>query len=141
VAEHFANPLACNREIARVLKPDGLLLFQTPNRFYYPCVAASLTPHWFHEFYVKHFASGRCQDEVFPTFYRLNDEKVITKQLADCVPSSEIQYRSLPPGYLRFSPLAFRIGILYERTFERLFPSLRGNLIVVARKLPPAGPS
>jgi SAM-dependent methyltransferase len=81
VAEHFASPSACNREIARVLKPGGLLLFQTPNRFYYVSLIAQLTPHWFHELYVSRFASGRSDSEVFPTFYRLNDRKNINCQL------------------------------------------------------------
>jgi len=48
VAEHFEKPMACHREIARVLKPGGLLLFQTPSRYWYPMLAAQVTPQWFH---------------------------------------------------------------------------------------------
>jgi len=135
VAEHFESPLDCNREIARVLKKGGLLVFQTPGRYYYPCVAASLTPHWFHGFYVRHFGSGRTEDEVFPTFYRLNDRKTIDQQLRSCGFTCEIELHSQPPGYLRFNKFAFLAGVLYERTVEQRFPALRGKIIVSARKI------
>lgn len=136
VAEHFASPLACNREIARVLKPGGYLLFQTPNRFYYASIAARLTPHWFHELYIRRFASGRSTNEVFPTFYRLNDKRSINAGLTGIGfdPPPQIEYHSLPPGYLRFHAVAFRLGVLFERAIERPFPALRGKIIVTARK-------
>jgi SAM-dependent methyltransferase len=134
VAEHFRSPLACNREIARVLKPGGLLLFQTPSRFYYACLAAQLTPQWFHEFYVKRFGSGRNSNEVFPTYYRLNDDRAIAQLLKACGFCSQVEHHSLPPGYLRFSKLSFLAGVLFERTVERKFPALRATIIVGARK-------
>jgi SAM-dependent methyltransferase len=134
VAEHFVSPLACNREIGRVLKKAGLLLFQTPSRYAYSSLVASVTPHWFHGFYVRHFGSGRSESEIFPTFYRLNDRKTITAQLQSCGFQCEIEYRSVPPGYLRFNKFAFLAGVFYERTFERRFLSLRGRIIVLARK-------
>jgi SAM-dependent methyltransferase len=134
VAEHFETPLACNREIARVIKSGGLLLFQTPSRFYYPMMAAQFTPHWFHEFYINRFGSGRTAQEVFPTYYRLNDEKSIIRHLCSCGFKCEIQHHSTPPGYLRFSRLSFLAGVLIERTLEKRIPALRARLIVVAQK-------
>jgi len=134
VAEHFESPLDCNRQICRVLKKGGLLIFQTPSRFYYACMVASVTPSWFHELYVGHFGSGRMSNEVFPTFYRLNDRKTITTQLRACGFTCEIEHHSHPPGYLRFNRIAFLAGVLYERTLERQFPQLRSKIIVLARK-------
>lgn len=134
VAEHFQSPLACNREIKRVLKPGGLLLFQTPSRYYYAMLAAQMTPHWFHQFYICHLGSGRTEEEVFPTFYRLNDDKTIAKQLQSCAFSLTIEHHSIPPGYLRFSVPTFLAGVLFERTVEKWFPALRAWIIVLARK-------
>jgi SAM-dependent methyltransferase len=136
VAEHFESPLACNREIARVLKPGGVLLFQTPSRFYYACLAAQITPQWFHEFYIQYFGSGRTANEVFPTFYRLNDDRAIAENLLRCGFRCEVEHHGLPPGYLRFSRLSFLVGVLYERTVERKIPALRATIVVKARKLP-----
>jgi len=135
VAEHFESPLVCNREIARILKPNGVLLFQTPSRFYYVSLAAQMTPQWFHEFYVGRFASGRTSNEVFPTFYRLNDDRAIAGQLRKCGFTCEIEHHYLPPGYLRFSRLSFLAGVLFQKTMERNFPSLRATIIVTARKV------
>ena len=134
VAEHFEEPKACHREIARVLKPGGLLLFQTPSRFWYPMLVAQVTPQWFHEFYVRHFGSGRTKNEIFPTFYRFNDDNAIREQLRSCRFSCELDHRSVAPGYLRFSRLSFLLGVLFERTIEKRFPPLRGVIIGVARK-------
>lgn len=136
VAEHFREPLACHREIARVLKPGGTLLFQTPSRYWYPMLAAQVTPQWFHEFYVRRFGSGRTEKEVFPTFYKFNDERAIRKQLESCSFTCELEYRSVAPGYLRFSKLSFLLGVLYERTIEKRFPPLRGVIIGLASKVP-----
>jgi SAM-dependent methyltransferase len=134
VAEHFEKPMACHREIARVLKPGGLLLFQTPSRYWYPMLAAQVTPQWFHEFYVRHFGSGRTEKEVFPTYYRFNDEHGIRKQLRKYEFDCELEHRSVAPGYLRFSRLSFLLGVLYERTIEKRFPALRGVIVGIARK-------
>lgn len=136
VAEHFERPMACHREIARVLKPGGVLLFQTPSRFWYAMLAAQVTPQWFHEFYVRRFGSGRRESAVFPTFYRFNDDRAITEQLKSCGFTCELEHRSIAPGYLRFSRLSFLLGVLYERTIEKRFPPLRGVIIGLARKFP-----
>jgi SAM-dependent methyltransferase len=135
VAEHLEAPEVVNREIARVLRPGGLLLFETPSRFYYPMLAARITPHWFHEFYVRNFGSGRQPSEIFPTFYRLNDASTIRRQLRACKLECEIQNLSTPPGYLRFSALSFLVGVLFERLFERNFRALRARIVVIAKKV------
>jgi ubiquinone/menaquinone biosynthesis C-methylase UbiE len=134
VAEHFEEPMACHRQIARVLKPGGLLLFQTPSRYWYPMLVAQVTPQWFHEFYVRHFGSGRTENEIFPTYYRFNDDQAIIKQLQSCGFTCELEHHSVAPGYLRFSKLSFLAGVLYERTIEKIFPALRGVIIGIARK-------
>jgi ubiquinone/menaquinone biosynthesis C-methylase UbiE len=134
VAEHLQNPLAAMREAARVLKLGGTLLFETPNRLHYPMLAATMTPHWFHGFYVKKFGSGRASHDVFPTVYRLNDSKSIMNVTRNAGLEAEIHFHSMPPGYLRFSIISFLLGVLYERTVERIFPRLRGRIIVIATK-------
>jgi SAM-dependent methyltransferase len=137
VVEHLLDPLRSFREIARVLKPNGVLLVETPNLYYYPMVVSRWTRHRFHYRYLSWLGTRGSSPEkqIFPTFYRCNTvhsfRSLLTKSGLEIV---ELETVPNPPGYLRFSPIAFLLGVLYERTFERIFPSLRAEIICVARK-------
>jgi SAM-dependent methyltransferase len=139
VAEHLEDPATAIRETARVLKPDGMFLFETPNRWYYPMLVAVLTPHWFHRFYVRGFGSGRKSEDVFPTVYRLNDSRSILSATAQAGLTTDIQFWSTPPGYLRFSVPSFLLGVLYERVVERLFPAFRSQISLSLTSRRPCG--
>src|SRR5208337_1901189 len=72
----------------------------------------------------------------------LNDSRSILSATAQAGLITEIQFWSTPPGYLRFSVPSFLLGILYERTMERLFPALRSRIVVIAiKKSSPQAPS
>ena len=51
VLEHIEEPSKFFSEIARVLRPGGLFIFKTPNKWHYVPTIARLTPHWFHQSY------------------------------------------------------------------------------------------
>jgi SAM-dependent methyltransferase len=135
VAERLTDPAAVMRETARVLRQGGMLIFETPNRLYYPMIVAAITPQRVHEKYVARFGSGRRDEDVFPTVYRCNDKRAILAISRDTGFEARICYVSLPPGYLRFRRPSFLLGILYERTIERFVPALRAAIIVFATKL------
>jgi SAM-dependent methyltransferase len=134
VAEHLDKPAAAVAETARILKPGGRLLFETPSRFYYPMLIANLTPTSFHRYFVSRFGSGDTADEIFSTAYGLNDGRTIDRLCRGAGLDPEVTFRSTPPGYLRFSAVTFMLGVLYERCAERLFPPLRALIWVSARK-------
>jgi ubiquinone/menaquinone biosynthesis C-methylase UbiE len=132
VAEHFEHPGQALAEIARVLKPGGLMMFETPNRYYYAMVIANWTPTWFHRFVVRHLGSGLSEEEVFPTFYRLNDKPTIERLCPEATMNAVVTCHSIPPGYLRSSAITFLLGVLYEglssvssHSYERVSGSLR----------------
>lgn len=133
VAEHLADPAAAAAEMRRVLRDDGVILFETPNRMYYPMLLASLTPTAVHSFLVNRLGSGRAEADVFPTVYGLNDSKAINEVFESVGMTVDVEYRSTPPGYLRFSRASFLLGTLYERTVERRFPKARGVIFATAK--------
>jgi len=135
VFEHIENPVRVFREINRVLRPKGKLIFTTPNKYYYSCLIARLTPESAKDYYFKRVFEELPYDH-FPVYYRANTEKAFRKlSTAAKFRLEKIEPIRHHPYYLMFSPLLFRLGILYDRLITALgLKWLQSNWLVVMRK-------
>ncbi|MBX3705069.1 MAG: class I SAM-dependent methyltransferase [Pseudomonadales bacterium] len=135
VMEHLEDPVGVFREIRRVLKPAGLLLFKTPNSTHYMPLIARCTPHRFHQMVNR--MRGRHESDTFPTRYRANNVAQIERLAAstgwDIVRIERIEGR---PEYLRWSGVAYALGLLYERLVNSTegLAALRVLLVAELRK-------
>ena len=59
VLEHLDRPEAVFAEVCRVLKPGGVFLAKTPNKFHYVPAFARLTPHRFHQYFNRLRGAGK----------------------------------------------------------------------------------
>jgi SAM-dependent methyltransferase len=119
VLEHVVEVDSFLAEIYRVLKPGGVYIVKTPNRFHYMAVIASLTPTSFHKWFNR--LRGVPSEDVFPTQYRINTKKALYAQAMKAgfeVDSFELVEGR--PEYVRiFFPL-YLLGIVYERIVNSL---------------------
>lgn len=135
VLEHLDEPLNVFREVVRVLKPGGVFLFKTPNKWHYMPTIARLTPHGFHQ-YVNRLR-GRAEVDTFPTRYRANCfgdvARIAVKAglLVDHIDRVEGR-----PEYLRMTWPTYLVGLVYERLVNstEIFAPLRILLMGALRK-------
>ena len=71
VFEHLEHPEKQLKEIYRVLSSGGKLIFHTPNRLGYTVLMARVVPDAI-KGKIIYFLEGRKEEDVFPTFYRIN---------------------------------------------------------------------
>jgi SAM-dependent methyltransferase len=124
------------REFHRILRPGGTVIVQTPNRWDYVSVIAAMTPHAVHQWVIPRITS-RAAVDVFPTFYRANTRGSLTRAMeAGGFAVGETTLFNQYPAYLMFSPILFRLGVLWERVTSRhrALEALRGWILVVAEK-------
>ena len=135
VVEHLENPEQVFSEFNRVLREGGKAIIITPNKYDYVSILATFTPYWFHRYIVSRIFQVS-EDDVFPTLYRANTIRTLRKSLT-ATGFKQLEMRSINhyPAYLMFSPVLFRIGVLYERlTSLESFEALRGSLLCACQK-------
>jgi SAM-dependent methyltransferase len=139
VCEHLEDPQCHLEEVWRVLKPGGVYVFRTPNRFHYTAVVSHLTPHSFHLKVANRLRAIESHDP-YPTCYRFNSRRKISKLAREC--SFQIEQMRMvekEPSYGMSSRLLFLTFTLYERLVNSsvLFSDMRSNLFVVLLKPEP----
>ncbi|MGD0765250.1 MAG: class I SAM-dependent methyltransferase [Dehalococcoidia bacterium] len=135
VMEHLPRPEKAVAEMARVLKPGGVMLLLTPNRFHYVPLLAGLLPQRLHVAFNRR--RGVQERDVFPTVYRANTAGRLRRLLEGAGLTVErLERFETEPEYLAFHPAAYVLGVGYERVVNRfgVLAPLRVAIIAVARK-------
>jgi len=135
VVEHLSDPRAVFRELGRILKPDGRLIFTTPNKYYYSSLVAGIIPYSWKDAYMRGVFGDDGYDH-FPVFYRANTRRALRRVAAQAgLVVERVQALRHFPYYLLFSPALFRLGILYDRVVTRLrLDALQSTWLVMMRK-------
>ena len=136
VFEHLTDPSAVYAELARVLRPGGLIIFLTANMWDYGTLAARIIPNRFHASIVKR-VEGRAEEDTFPTAYRTNTRRSIERHArAARLDLESFEYVTQYPNYLLFNGALFFVGMCYERIIARFrcLEALRGWVLVALRK-------
>jgi ubiquinone/menaquinone biosynthesis C-methylase UbiE len=134
VLEHVEHPENFYKEISRVLKPGGLFISKTPNKYYYVALIAAVTPESFHKYVNK--KRGRNESDTFPTFYRANTPKDQLKWAAQ-VGMSRVETKAYEgrPEYLRIFFLTYVAGLIFERVVNALnLNGLKAIIVSVYKK-------
>jgi SAM-dependent methyltransferase len=136
VLEHLENPPEVYREIHRILKLNGHLIFLTPNLYDYASIISKLIPSRFHASIVR-LTEGRNEEDTFPTYYRSNTGRDI-ERLAKIAGFEicSLEYLGQYPSYFMFNPVLFMIGTAYDKLICRfdILKYLRGWILATLRK-------
>ncbi len=134
VIEHLQAPERVLREVHRVLRPNGVFVFHTPNSAGWPIQLASRIPDRFKKELIR-FAEGRRQEDVFHTHYRMNTEPAIRRLAAETgFETEDITMVSSSAAMVMLGPVVLG-ELLYIRYLQH--PSrarLRSNMVGTLRK-------
>jgi SAM-dependent methyltransferase len=128
--EHLDRPADIAREMARILRPGGWICARTPNRFGYIAAATSLIPNRRHAAMLRALQPGREAIDVFPTRYRLNTLRAVSRYFPSPRFANYSYYWAGEPSYFGRSQAVARLiragcGVLPSSMQPKLFIFLR----------------
>lgn len=134
VVEHLDKPQIQFNEINRVLKPNGIFVFHTPNEFGYFSLARKAVSGGTAKKLAK-LLDGRDSDDVFEVHYKANNQSSIEKLAGETDFAVEkINYVSSDAVLALIPPLAVAELLWLKLLMLKSMRSMRTNLIVVLRK-------
>lgn len=136
VFEHLVDPDTVYRELFRVLRPGGAIVFLTANMWDYGTLVARMIPNRLHAKIVAK-VEGRAEEDTFPTAYKTNTRADVERlACSNGLIVEEFEYLSQYPNYLLFNGVLFFLGMCFEKVIHRFHTLrfLRGWILVTLRK-------
>ncbi len=134
--EHFHDKEKAIAEIARVLKPGGICIILTVNRYAIEFMLAKILPHKLRA-KLKNLLMKYPEIDTYETNYSSNDETSIINLLQknDLKVQLPIHLFSTTSGFLRRITLLCYVGTIYSRILHKLqLRKLMSQITVVAYK-------
>lgn len=129
--EHITSPDVTAKELHRVLKKGGWICARTPNKYSYISIITRIIKNKFHARILKHAQPDRKGTDVFPTSFKLNSMRKISKNFAKEYFDNYTYRYEAEPAYHFNSKLIFTIFLF----INKISPSfLKGNLFIFLRK-------
>lgn len=134
VLEHLEDPETVFREIHRVLKPGGVVIFLTPNAANYNVWIIRAIPNAFHDFFTRRLYD-RQEHDTFPTHYRINAVNRVETLLTRIGFEKKQMILNGDPTYIGLNAPLFWFACLMERILDiPAFQKARVHLIGCYRK-------
>lgn len=115
VLEHLATPECFFQQARRVLVDGGYLCVRTTNSLGYVGIGSRLVPNRLHSTLLSRLQGSRKEEDVFPTLYRCNTIRSVRRLMNAHGFRAAVYGHTHEPTYLRFSKLAYALGVLHQR--------------------------
>ncbi|HPA25343.1 MAG TPA: class I SAM-dependent methyltransferase [bacterium] len=119
VLEHLKNPLEVFKEIRRVLKKDGVLIFLTPNLFNPIMFFSKISPYFIHKILRKYILKN--PEKAYKTFYKINTKSKLVSLLKQANFTTMQIKRAGNPEYLGFCKPLVGVAIFWEKIIASRF--------------------